>query len=141
MLNLGKSGSVIIGGCIGRCLRPFIPAALAQAAALCRLRASCAGRARIGGWPGTFASGSRTATFGTRPFRRNETHTQRRPGVRRRVALGRRRLKRTSVAKASIVEVSLVELDEQPTLDGVLPAQAASAEARARARIFETLQR
>jgi hypothetical protein len=41
------------------------------------------------------------------------------------------------VAKASIVEVSRVELDEQPTLDGVLPAQAASAEARARARIFE----
>jgi hypothetical protein len=41
------------------------------------------------------------------------------------------------VAKASIVEVSLAELDEQPTLDGVLPAQAASAEARARARIFE----
>jgi hypothetical protein len=30
---------------------------------------------------------------------------------------------------------SLVELDEQPTLHGVLPAQAASAEARA--RIFE----
>jgi len=50
----------------------------------------------------------------------------------------------TLVAKASIVEVLLVELDEQPTLDGVLPApapraetQAASAEARARARIFE----
>jgi len=43
----------------------------------------------------------------------------------------------TLVAKASIVELSLVELDEQPTLDGVLPAQAASAEARARARIFE----
>jgi hypothetical protein len=48
------------------------------------------------------------------------------------------------VAQASIVELSLVELDEQPTLDGVLPAQAvsaepsdASAEARARARIFE----
>jgi len=34
-------------------------------------------------------------------------------------------------------QLSLVELDEQPTLDGVLPAQAASAEARARARIFE----
>jgi hypothetical protein len=40
--------------------------------------------------------------------------------------------------------VFLVELDEQPTLDGVLPAPvartetpAASAEARARARIFE----
>ena len=50
----------------------------------------------------------------------------------------------TLVAKASIVELSLVELDEQPTLDGVLPAQVASAEAldvsaetRARARIFE----
>jgi hypothetical protein len=45
------------------------------------------------------------------------------------------------VAKASIVEVSLAELDEQPTLDGVLPAQAASAEARVRARILsETLR-
>jgi len=43
----------------------------------------------------------------------------------------------TLVAKASIVEVSLVELDEQPTLDGVLPAPTESAEARARARIFE----
>ena len=50
----------------------------------------------------------------------------------------------TLVAKASIVELSLVELDEQPALDGVLPAQVASAEAleasaetRARARIFE----
>jgi len=50
----------------------------------------------------------------------------------------------TLVAQASIVELSLVELDEQPTLDGVSPAQAASAEppaasaeARARARIFE----
>ena len=50
----------------------------------------------------------------------------------------------TLVAQASIVELSLVELDEQPTLDGVLPAQVASAEAldasaeaRARARIFE----
>jgi hypothetical protein len=43
----------------------------------------------------------------------------------------------TLVAKPSIVELSLFELDEQPTLDGVLPAQAASAEARARARIFE----
>jgi len=48
------------------------------------------------------------------------------------------------VAKASIVEVFLIELDEQPTLDGVLAAPtsraetpAASAEARARARIFE----
>ena len=48
----------------------------------------------------------------------------------------------TLVALASIVELSLVELDEQPTLDGVLPAQAASAEAasaeaRARTRILE----
>jgi hypothetical protein len=43
----------------------------------------------------------------------------------------------TLVAKPSIVEQSLFELDEQPTLDGVLPAQAASAEAQARARIFE----
>ena len=50
----------------------------------------------------------------------------------------------TLVVKASIVELSLVELDEQPTLDGVLPAQVGSAEAldtsaetRARARIFE----
>ena len=50
----------------------------------------------------------------------------------------------TLVAKASIVELSLVELDEQPTLDDVLPTQVASAEAldasaetRARARIFE----
>ena len=48
------------------------------------------------------------------------------------------------VVKASIVELSLVELDEQPTLDGVLPARVASAvaldasaETRARARIFE----
>ena len=48
----------------------------------------------------------------------------------------------TLVARASIVELSLVELDEQPTLDGVSTAQAASTgpatgEARARARIFE----
>ena len=50
----------------------------------------------------------------------------------------------TLVAQALIVELSLVELDEQPTLDGVLPAKVASAEARdasaegrARARIFE----
>jgi hypothetical protein len=48
----------------------------------------------------------------------------------------------TLVAQASIVELSLVELDQQPTLDGVLPAQAASAEAasaeaRARTRILE----
>jgi hypothetical protein len=50
----------------------------------------------------------------------------------------------TLVARALIVELSLVELDEQPRLDGVLSAQAASTEAlpaggeeRARARIFE----
>jgi hypothetical protein len=50
----------------------------------------------------------------------------------------------TLVAQALIAELSLVELDEQPKLDGVLPAQApsteaqaASGEARARARIFE----
>ena len=50
----------------------------------------------------------------------------------------------TLVAQASIVELSLVERDELPKLDGVLSAQAAStealaasAEARARARIFE----
>jgi hypothetical protein len=43
-----------------------------------------------------------------------------------------------------IVELFLVELNEQPKLDGVLPLQAASPEApvasgeeRARARIFE----
>jgi len=42
------------------------------------------------------------------------------------------------VAKAAIVELSLVELDEQPAPDGVvLPAKAAIGEARARARIFE----
>jgi len=33
--------------------------------------------------------------------------------------------------------LSLVALNEHPTLDGELPAQAASAEARARARIFK----
>jgi hypothetical protein len=50
---------------------------------------------------------------------------------------------RDAHAQALIVELSLVDLDEQPTLDGVLPAQAASTgvaasgEARARARIFE----
>jgi hypothetical protein len=41
------------------------------------------------------------------------------------------------VAKALIVEVSLVELDEQPAPDEVLPAKAVSGEARARERIFE----
>jgi hypothetical protein len=67
----------------------------------------------------------------------NETHTQwaaREFGAESRWA---QTVEGTLVAKASIVEVSRVELDEQPTLDGVLPAQAASAEARARARIFE----
>jgi hypothetical protein len=74
----------------------------------------------------------------------NETHTQwaaREFGAESRWA---RTVEGTLVAKASIVEVSLVELDEQPRLDGVLPgpaasakAPAASAEARARARIFE----
>jgi hypothetical protein len=34
----------------------------------------------------------------------------------------------TLVAKASIVELSLVELDEEPSLEGVLPAKAASGE-------------
>jgi len=58
------------------------------------------------------------------------------PRVRRRVALGPDG-RRDLVAKDSIVELSLVELDEPPRLDDVLPAQAASAEARARARIFE----
>ncbi len=50
----------------------------------------------------------------------------------------------TLVAQALIVELSVVELHEQPKLDGVLPAPAASTEApaasgeaRARARIFE----
>jgi len=43
----------------------------------------------------------------------------------------------TLVAKASIVELSLVELDEQPAPDEVLPAKAAIGEARARERIFE----
>ena len=48
------------------------------------------------------------------------------------------------VAQALIVELSLVELEDQPKVDGVLPVQAASTEARtasgeerARARIFE----
>jgi len=72
----------------------------------------------------------------------NETHTQwaaREFGAESRWA---QTVEGTLVAKASIVELSLVELDEQPTLDGVLPAQAASAEARARARVFlsETLR-
>jgi hypothetical protein len=95
------------------------------------------GGARIGRWPSTFASGSRTATFRHVTLLQNETHTQwaaREFGAESRWA---QTVEGTLVAKASIVEVSLVELDEQPTLDGVLPAQAASAEARARARIFE----
>ena len=74
----------------------------------------------------------------------NETHTQwaaREFGAQSRWA---QTVEGTLVAQASIVELSLVELEEQPTLDGVLPAQAASTEAlaasgeaRARARIFE----
>jgi hypothetical protein len=46
----------------------------------------------------------------------------------------------TLVDRASIAELSLVELDEQPTQAGVSPAQTAETargEARARARIFE----
>jgi hypothetical protein len=99
------------------------------------------GGARIGGWAGTFASGSRTATLGMRPSRQAETHTEwaaREFGTESRWT---QTVEGTSVAQASIVELSHVELDEQPTLDGVLPAQAASAEARARARILsETLR-
>ena len=70
-------------------------------------------------------------------FPQNETHTQwaaREFGTESRWA---QTVEGTLVAKASIAELSLVELDEQPTLNGVLPAQAACAEARARARIFE----
>jgi hypothetical protein len=77
-------------------------------------------------------------------LRQDETHTQwaaREFGAESRWT---QTVEGTLVAQASIVELSLVELDEQPTLDGVLPAQAvsaepsdASAEARARARIFE----
>jgi hypothetical protein len=77
-------------------------------------------------------------------LRQDETHTQwaaRELGAESRWT---ETVEGTLVAQASIVELSLVELDEQPTLDGVLPAQAASAEpsdasaeARARARIFE----
>jgi len=40
------------------------------------------------------------------------------------------------VAKASIVEVSLVEVDEQPTIDGVF-ARADGERGSAGARIFE----
>ena len=68
----------------------------------------------------------------------DETHTQwaaREFGAESRWA---QTVEGTLVAKASIVEVSLVELDEQPTLDGVLLAPTESAEARARARIFES---
>ena len=66
----------------------------------------------------------------------DETHTQ--WAAREFVAESRwaQTVEGTLVAKDSIVELSLVELDEQPRLDD-LPAQAASAEARARARIFE----
>jgi len=63
----------------------------------------------------------------------NETHTQwaaREFGAESRWA---QTVEGTLVAKASIVEVSLVELDEQPTHDGVLPAPAESPEAPARA--------
>ena len=77
-------------------------------------------------------------------LRQDETHTQ---WVAREFGAESRwtqTVEGTLVAQASILELSLVELDEQPTLDGVLPAQAASAEppaasaeARARARIFE----
>ena len=77
-------------------------------------------------------------------LRQDETHTQwaaREFGAESRWT---QTVEGTLVAQTSIVELSLVELDEQPTLDGVLPAQAArgeppaaSAEARARARIFE----
>ena len=77
-------------------------------------------------------------------LRQDETHTQwaaREFGAESRWI---QTIEGTLVAQASIVELSLVDLDEQPTLDGVLPAQAASAgpsdasaEARARARIFE----
>jgi hypothetical protein len=66
----------------------------------------------------------------------NETHTQwaaREFGAESRWA---QTVEGTLVAKASIVEVSLVELDEQPAIDGVLPAPTESAEARAPARIF-----
>jgi len=67
----------------------------------------------------------------------DETHTQwaaREFGAESRWA---QTVEGTLVAKASIVELSLVELDEQPAPDEVLPAKAASGEARARARIFE----
>lgn len=70
-------------------------------------------------------------------LRQNETHTQwaaREFGAESSWAPT---VEGTLVAKASIVELSLVELDEQPILDGVLPAQAPSAEARARTRMFE----
>ena len=77
-------------------------------------------------------------------LRQDETHTQwaaREFGAESRWT---QTVEGTLVVKASIVELSLVELDEQPTLDGVLPTQVASAEAldtsaetRARARIFE----
>ena len=68
-------------------------------------------------------------------LRQNETHTQwaaREFGAESSWAPT---VEGTLVAKASIVELSLVELDEQPILDGVL--QAPSAEARARTRMFE----
>ena len=67
----------------------------------------------------------------------NETHTQwagRQFGAESRWA---QTVEGTLVAKAAIVELSLVELDEQPAPDEVLPAKAAIGEARARERIFE----
>ena len=77
-------------------------------------------------------------------LRQNETHTQ---WVAREFGAESRwteTVEGTLVAQALIVELSLVELDEQPKLHGVLSAQAASTEAlpasgeeRARARIFE----
>ena len=67
----------------------------------------------------------------------DETHTQwaaREFGAESRWA---QTVEGTLVAKASIVELSLVELDEQPAPDEVLLAEAAIGEARARERIFE----
>ena len=83
-----------------------------------------------------FASGSRTATFGTRPSRRTR---RTRSGQPENSAQSRwaQTVEGTLVAKASIVELSLVELDEQPAPDEVLPAKAPIGEARARERIFE----
>ena len=67
----------------------------------------------------------------------NETHTQ--WAAREFSAESRwaQTVEGTLVAKASIVELSLVELDEEPAPDEVLLANAPIGEARARARIFE----